>query len=194
MPGPRLSHGAVHAVQSFDGDHDSVAHGCVLHVDAIAGSGRLSCWQYRGGTRMPVMVAQKTDLVVTPLPHITLQALQGPVTHWCNCGVDGDGDIDAVGESDAGGVTESDDDTDFDSDDDTDAVLVLLLLAVSVSDVVPVVDVDDEIDGDGDATPDAVCDAVRLVVLVSVIVTLRVIDTVAVPVVDSERERERVRD
>ena len=96
LPGPRLSHGAVHADQSLDGDQDNIAHGWVLHVDDVDSSGRLSCWQYRGGTGMPVMVAQKTDLVAVPLPHIALQALQGPVTHWCSCGVDGDGDSDAV--------------------------------------------------------------------------------------------------
>ena len=33
LPAPRLSHGAEHELQSLDGSHASVAHGCVLHTD-----------------------------------------------------------------------------------------------------------------------------------------------------------------
>ena len=33
LPTPRLSHGALHALQSLDGSHASVGHGCVLQDD-----------------------------------------------------------------------------------------------------------------------------------------------------------------
>ena len=78
---PRLSHGAEHALQSSAGDHVSTPHGCgASHACWNGGTTRL--WQYRCGTRMPVVVAQVTDRVWVPVPHVASQRVQGPATHW----------------------------------------------------------------------------------------------------------------
>ena len=121
LPPPRLSHGAVHALQRLDGAHVSAGHGWVLHACWNGGSVRPR--QYCGGTVMPVAVAQLTVRVATPTPHRALQSPQGPVTHTWRCCCDGDGD----------GVTLRTKVTDAELDSDGRDVLLPLAVRLGVT-------------------------------------------------------------
>ena len=134
MPTPRLSHGAVHVLQSLDGTHVSVGHGCVLQ--ACENAGMAAPRQKVGGTATPVEVAQITDRVVTPVPHRTLHTVHGPVVQaWCwSVEGDGDSDIDSDADPDEDGAAGGEDEPVTVAVPDAEEAAVLVSVGVIVID------------------------------------------------------------
>ena len=75
-----FTHGAEHTLHDVDGRHDSVGHGCVLHV--VENGGVRSVRHRVVGTATPPLVTHDSVRVATPVPQEAEHAVQGPALHW----------------------------------------------------------------------------------------------------------------
>ena len=75
-----FTHGAEHTLHDVDGRHDSVGHGCVLHV--VENGSRRSERHRVVGTATPPLVTHDSVRVATPVPQEAEHAVQGPALHW----------------------------------------------------------------------------------------------------------------